>query len=578
VGEGYRQSLRIVKPGKSPVHSALLWPMGDLQPAREAERLLWALTRGDSLTIERVIVRNYRTLHDTDLTLGAGTNIIVGDNESGKSTLLEAINLALRCQLARRPAAYELHPFLFSTQAVTEFIAGHKSGKPKPPPEILIELYVRDEPELAELKGTMNSEMLDQPGISLKIKLDDNFKDEYREYVKNPSELNSIPIEYYEIEWLSFAGDPLTSKAIPVKSVLIDPSSISNMHAANRYVLEIVRDYLTKVQSVELALSYRKLRDEFQSDARISAINAELASKTGAVSDKTLSVAMDVTSRASWEAGVMPHLDDIPLTLVGKGEQSAVKVKLAMEASDTCDIFLMEEPENHLSHTNLNRLIGKIVAKSEGRQLIITTHSSFVLNKLGIDNTIMFDGKNGVRLKELPETTYAYFKKLPGYDTLRMILAKRSILVEGPSDELVVQKAFYQVYKAMPLDKGVEVISVNSLAFKRFLDIARLLKIDVTVVTDNDGKEATKIAGYAEYVKSPNIKVCVGKDDRFQTLEPQLLHANGREKLNRLLGTNHADDAPLLDYMKSNKTDVALKLFDTTDAFVIPAYINDAIT
>jgi hypothetical protein len=25
----------------------------------------------------------------------------------------------------------------------------------------------------------------------------------------------------------------------------------------------------------------------------------------------------------------MPHLDDIPLTLVGKGEQNAVKVKLA---------------------------------------------------------------------------------------------------------------------------------------------------------------------------------------------------------------------------------------------------------
>lgn len=29
--------------------------------------------------------------------------------------------------------------------------------------------------------------------------------------------------------------------------------------------------------------------------------------------------------------------------------------------------------------------------------------------------------------------------------------------------------------------------------------------------------------------------------------------------------------------MKSNKTDVALKLFDSADVFVIPAYINDAI-
>ena len=95
------------------------------------------------MTIERVIVRNYRTLHNADLPLGADTNIIVGDNESGKSTLLEAINLALKCQLSRRPAVYELHPFLFNSKTVADFIASHKSGKPKPPPEILIELYLK---------------------------------------------------------------------------------------------------------------------------------------------------------------------------------------------------------------------------------------------------------------------------------------------------------------------------------------------------------------------------------------------------------------------------------------------------
>lgn len=491
--------------------------------------------------------------------------------------VIGAANLALKCQISRRPAAYELHPFLFSARTVAEFIASHQSGKPQPPPEILIELYLRDDRDVAVLKGTMNSQMLDQPGIALKIKLDDNLKGEYREYVANASEIKSIPIEYYEIEWLSFAGETLTPKAIPVKSVLVDPSSIPNTHAANRYVLEIVRDYLTKSQSVELALSYRKLRDKFQNDDRINAINLDLASRTGVVSDKCLSLAMDVTSRASWETGVMPHLDDIPLTLVGKGEQNAVKVKLAMEASEACDIFLMEEPENHLSHANLNRLIGRIVAKSEGRQLIITTHSSFVLNKLGIDNTIMFDGQNGVRLKDLPEPTYAYFKKLPGYDTLRMILAKRSILVEGASDELVVQKAFYQEHGAMPLDAGVEVISVNSLAFKRFLDIARLLKIDVTVLTDNDGKEAAKTTSYADYSKEENITVCIGKGDAQPSLEQQLWKANGRDKLNNLLGTDFTDDGALLDFMKSNKTDVALRIFDSQQPFVIPDYIKDAI-
>ncbi len=63
----------------------------------------------------------------------------------------------------------------------------------------------------------------------------------------------------------------------------------------------------------------------------------------------------------------------------------------------------------------------------------------------------------------------------------------------------------------------------------------------------------------------------------FPTLEPQLLKANGRERLNTVLGTAYADDASLLDYMKSHKTDVALKIFDSAQPFVIPDYIKDAI-
>jgi putative ATP-dependent endonuclease of the OLD family len=529
------------------------------------------------MTIERIIVRNYRALRNADVTLGSGTNIIVGNNEAGKSTLLEAINLALKCQLGRRPIAYELHAFLFNTLTVAEFIASHRAKKPNPPPEILIELYLKDDKALADLKGSINSLMLDQPGISLTIRLDENFKEEYREYISDPDALNGIPVEYYEIVWQSFAGQPLQTRAIPIKSVLIDPSSISNTNAANRYILEIVRDYLDKSQAVDLALSYRKMRDEFVSDARIAAINTDLASKTGIVSDKALSVAMDVTSKAGWESSVLPHLDGIPLTLIGKGEQNAVKVKLAMEASDKCHVFLMEEPENHLSHSNLNRLINKIIEKSDGRQLIITTHSSFVLNKLGIDNTLMFNGQNSVRLNDLPKATEAYFRKLPGYDTLRMILSEKTLLVEGPSDELLVQKAFQQTHGKMPLEAGVEVISVNSLAFKRFLDIAKLLKLDVCVIGDNDGKSATKEAGYAAYSSEKTISIHIGKDDDYPTLEPQLVKANGLAKLNRILGKTYADEAGLIHYMTNHKADTALMLFDSTEAIDIPEYIKNAI-
>ncbi|WP_433974418.1 ATP-dependent nuclease [Tunturiibacter lichenicola] len=270
---------------------------------------------------------------------------------------------------------------------------------------------------------------------------------------------------------------------------------------------------------MELALSYRHLRDTFLDDASVKSINVELEKQKGAVTEKTLSIGLDMTARAGWETNVLPHLNDIPLTLIGKGEQNAVKIKLAIAAEQACILFLIEEPENHLSHSNLNNLIAHLADAAEGKQLIITTHSSFVLNKLGVENVLMFTGKKAITLSQLPASTEAYFRKLPGYDTLRMILADKTILVEGPSDELIIQKAFYQTHVKMPLEACVEVISVNALASKRFLDISKLLEIDTRVVTDNDSSIAMVEAKFADYRGFSNIRFCYSTDESLRTLE-----------------------------------------------------------
>ena len=55
------------------------------------------------MTIERVIIKNYRALQSTDVKFSDNLSIIVGDNESGKSTVLEAINLAHRGRLGPHP-------------------------------------------------------------------------------------------------------------------------------------------------------------------------------------------------------------------------------------------------------------------------------------------------------------------------------------------------------------------------------------------------------------------------------------------------------------------------------------------
>lgn len=530
------------------------------------------------MCIERLIVKNYRTLAAVDMAIRPHLNIIVGDNESGKSTLLEAINLALKCQINRRTAPGELHTYLFNAACVEDFITKLRSGTPVEPPRILIEIYLKDSPDFAIYKGTNNSLSENLPGISLAIELDhEHFSEEYRDYIADPQRINGVPVEYYKIEWQDFAGHPVTPRKLPVEAALIDPSSISNTYAANKYVLEIARDFLTKKQKVELALSYRHLRDEFLDDESVKSINAELEKQTGTVTEKKLSIALDMTARAGWETGVLPHLNDIPLTLIGKGEQNAVKIKLAIAAVESCILFLIEEPENHLSHPNLNRLIAHIADAAAGKQLIVTTHSSFVLNKLGVENILMFNGKKAITLSQLPPTTEAYFKKLPGHDTLRMILARQTILVEGPSDELIVQRAFVQKYGKMPLEAGIEVITVNSLAAKRFLDIARLLEIDTRVVTDNDGSAASVAAKYVNYSADKNIRLCYSTDDSLRTLEYHLVKINGLAALNTLFDKTYMTEDEMLHYMLSNKTDCALRMFDSPNAIGIPEYINNAI-
>ena len=526
--------------------------------------------------IKRVIIQNFKGLRNTDIQFSGGLNVLVGDNETGKSTVLEAVNLALTGQLNRRSAAYELHPFLFNIETTRDFIDGLKVGAKPPPPEILIEAYL-DDTAGAELRGTNNTRNEDSCGIYLKIALDDSCADQYATFLAEPELVAMIPTDYYSVIWESFAQEPMHLRKTPVRPVLIDPGAINNAYAANRYVVEIARDYLSPEQQASIAISYRHIRQLFHSDPNVEAINARLREEVGEISDRTLSIGLDMTAKGNWDTGVQPHLDDLPLSQVGKGEQNSIKIKLALKAGAKNPVLLVEEPENHLSHSNLNKLIGHIADRIGDRQVIATTHSSFVLNKLGIENTLLFNGKIATRIGNLSPGTRDYFLKLPGHDTLRMVLARRSILVEGPSDELIVQRAYKQVHGKMPLEDGVEVISVYALAFKRFLEIAKELDLDVAVVTDNDGEPERVAERYAEFMDLPTVRILFSEDAKKATLEPQLLGANGFKAMCDLLEHHFVDEDALLRHMAANKTDVALRLFEADADFVIPDYITHAI-
>lgn len=531
--------------------------------------------------IKSIYIKNFKLFEEFTLECHPGLNIIVGKNEAGKSTLLEAIHLALAKRLNGRPAELELSPYLFNTHCVERYCAALKAGKRPEPPKIIVELTFEDSPEVAEMRGSNNHANVDAVGLRLEIGLDDDeaAREDYALLLENGAQITTVPIEYYKVFWYSFADKHISARGLKVKASHIDAATIRFQTGASFYLNAAIEESLSRKEQAALKWEYRRLKELFSERTAISAINETLKRRHSSLNNRSLSVGVDMSQRAPWEANLTPYLDDTPFHLAGKGEQHALKIMFAMDReSEKCQVILIEEPENHLAFGHMNVLLDRVAEKRGSRQVFVTTHSAFVLNKLGLDNTVLLrDGKPAF-LSGLRPDTEAYFRKLPGYDTLRLILAKRTILVEGPSDELFIQTVYRQKHGKQPIADGVDVLSVRGLSFPRFLDIAKEVGHPTVVVTDNDCNYQRNVTErYAAYDTIPTITICADRDHARPTLEHHVLAASGLDTLNAVLGTKHLTEASMLDYMLNNKTDWALKAFDTDIPLGVPAYLIPAL-
>lgn len=127
---------------------------------------------------------------------------------------------------------------------------------------------------------------------------------------------------------------------------------------------------------------------------------------------------------------------------------------------------------------------------------------------------ILLNDIKPTRFNDLKPDTENYFEKIAGYDTLRLILCKKAILVEGDSDELVLQKAYMLKNSGkLPIEDEIDVISVGT-SFLRFLEIAEKIKKPVVVITDNDGDIEAVHKKYVNYLGNKaktHIQICFDK-------------------------------------------------------------------
>lgn len=530
--------------------------------------------------IRKIAVRNYRKFREFDIDMLPGANVLVGSNDSGKSTLIEVINLALTGKVNGRSFAQELTPYHINQPATQEYVKELQSNSRAVPPAVIIEVYLDSGGEAEMLRGTNNLLGEDACGIRIQAKLSPDFEEEYRSFVANPGSIRLVPTEYYRVDWLGFSGNGVTARSVPVTTSVVDPASVRLQSGVDHHMQNILRTHLNPKERVELSRQYRSLREAFSEQEAVKAINEKLKEESESMTHGALSLGIDISQRYTWESGLVAHIDDLPFPFASKGEQSALKTILAVgRRSDGAQIVLIEEPEAHLSFAHLRSLMKRIEAQCEGKQVVVATHSNFVLNKLGLKNMILL-GEDGAhtRITNVPDTTVEYFKKLAGFDTLRLVLAKGAILVEGPSDELIVQRAYLDAKGKLPIDDGIDVISVG-LSHKRFLDLAVLLKRRVWAVTDNDGKTAEEVnKRFADYTKYAFVSVHTGLDPSLRTLEIQIVAANDLETLNAALGKSYCSKEEANEAMLADKTGSALAIFESKTSIKMPEYLSHVVS
>jgi putative ATP-dependent endonuclease of OLD family len=513
-------------------------------------------------TITKIKLINYKRFRDYTIEPNGQINILVGDNEVGKSTILEAIDIIASGNV-RRVEAIGIDKLL-NIDAVQQFNIGERNFEHLP--KLAAELYLNGIFDHT-MNGKNNSCNITCDGIRLVCEPNNDFFSEINESLQ--AQEDYFPYDYYSIRFSTFADEGYTGYKKKIRSIFIDSTNMSSEFATNDFIKRMYNQYTeddTKERAVHKS-KYRQLKSSFRATCLCS-LNERIPA------EKNYTFGLRTGASLSLENDLMIFEEEIGIDSKGTGKQVFIKTDFALERSGSnMDVILIEEPENHLSHVNLRKLIQRVSETHHG-QLFITTHNSLISTRLELRNLlIMHEGAEvkPTSLSSMKVDTAKYFMKAPVANVIEFAISQRAILVEGPSEYMLFEKFYVNVTGNKPENDNVHIIDVRGLSFKRYLEIAQLLRSKVAIVTDNDrNKQKNCVDKYTDFASDTNIKICYEEDDTKSTFEIVLYSVN-QSLCNRLFGENACD------YMLGNKTEAAYTLLSQDETIVVPDYIRGAI-
>lgn len=512
--------------------------------------------------ITKLKLNNFKRFSEFEVNFSENINLLIGDNEAGKSSILTAIELVLSGSKSKIESIGLEN--IFNKQVINEFLASDK--KIEDLPVLYAELYLNEQNN-PSLNGKVNTCRVISDGLSLVCEPNEELTHEISEVLAQDSD--NFPFEYYAVRFTTFAGEGYTGYRKFLKHLSLDNTQINNEYATREYIKTVYESYVEQAERIKLKNEYRQQKSAFKNE-NLKAINDTL-------SEYQFSIRSG--SKSNLETDINIVEDDVPIENKGKGKQCFIKTEFALKPyneDQKLDVLLLEEPENHLSHSNMKRLINRI-SESQAKQIFIATHSSLISARLDLRNSILLNSNSimPLTMTDLPEDTAKFFMKAPDNNILELILSSKVILVEGDAEYILLDSMYTKATASTLEADDIHVISVGGTSFKRYLDIAKLLNIRTAVIRDNDGDfQSNCVDNYVDY-NEPNISIFSDNDNINKTFEICLYNDN--QATCDALWLADRITLTVQEFMLKNKADCAFELLDKkADELVPPNYIEQA--
>ena len=565
--------------------------------------------------IKNIHIENFRNFQNTDIPLKKLT-IIVGENDAGKSNLLDAVRLVLNnnglAYFSRslsitdinKDSVEEFQEYLWNNSAkITEKLNDNAYMKTVYEKIPVVKVRVT----FTDAKTEYQKQLL-RDWINLTDDEEVCFEVEYsfapiklREFIEECLFLQDrvdnfmIPVEKYEYRIYSVNNakgvnkDKLKNFNISIINAERDTFSENDRQNSYKLVSSLIERSITKEDRAQIEDSYNKFFDEIQEINSFKKIFEKMQENKKFENLKDFIDEMRLIPN-------FPNLKNIFTNInIGYGEEFLYQKGLGtrnfmylvllfsyFQNNDKIfNLLCIEEPEAHLCVNNFNLVLDFINKSAEVQndfmQLLITSHNPKVINKLKLNNVIILKNNKTISLDNVNAELVNYLAKRPNFDILKILFATRLILVEGSTEEMFINT---MLDKDIGILNEIEVIAIGQKGYKIFLDIwLQIHKDDLTscigVVRDFDNQPNAKKEHQVYDDKNNNIFV---RTTEGYTLEDDLA-ATGKNEHN--IKTYFETEEDVAEFLKNSKADNMRRLCEAISEnkinIELPKHIKEII-